>query len=107
MVMNQPDLKISDTLSVSRDQRTNAFEYPYMNDLVNKLKVCPLDPELCEFRFLDCKFHKDTVLLDIDFEDTYKKFIDTYHNKCPSLPKVYKVTDKRKRAIRFLLNWIN
>ena len=33
-----------------------------------------------------------------------KKFIDTYHNKCPSLPKVYKVTDKRKRAIRKMLS---
>ena len=56
---------------ISRDQRVNNFEYPNMNDLVNALKVCPLDPELCEYRYLDCKFHDDTVLAEFDFEETY------------------------------------
>ena len=102
MVMNQPDLKISDTLSVSRDQRTNAFEYPNMNDLVNKLKVCPLDPELCEFRFLDCKFHKDTVLLDIDFEDTYmEKEIRRVKQEDGSVKETVKEIGLRENATRY------
>ena len=101
MVMNQPDLDING-MKVSRDQRTNAFEYPNMNDLVNKLKVCPLDPELCEFRFLDCKFHKDTVLLDIDFEDTYmEKEIRRVKQEDGSVKETIKEIGLRENATRY------
>ena len=109
MVMNQPDLDING-MKVSRDQRTNAFEYPNMNDLVNKLKVCPLDPELCEFRFLDCKFHKDTVLLDIDFEDTYmEKEIRRVKQEDGSVKETVKEIGLREDATRYdetLKRWI-
>jgi len=109
MVMNQPDLDING-MKVSRDQRTNAFEYPNMNDLVNKLKVCPLDPELCEFRFLDCKFHKDTVLLDIDFEDTYmEKEIRRVKQEDGTVKETVKEIGLRENATRYdetLKRWI-
>lgn len=72
MVLQQGDLNIEGTM-VSRDQRTNEFDFPDMNDLVNKLKVCPLDPALCEYRYLDCKYLEPTVLADFDFSDTYNK----------------------------------
>lgn len=72
MVLQQGDLNIEGTM-VSRDQRTNEFDFPDMNDLVNKLKVCPLDPALCEYRYLDCKYLQPTVLADFDFSDTYNK----------------------------------
>ena len=42
-----------------------------MNDIVNQLKVCTLDPATCEYRYLDCKYYHDTVLADFDFEPTY------------------------------------
>lgn len=35
----------------------------------NQLQVCPLDPELCEFRVLNCKYFLDVPLVEIDFED--------------------------------------
>lgn len=72
MVLQQGDLNIEGTM-VSRDQRTNEFDFPDMNDLVNKLKVCPLDPALCEYRYLDCKYLEPTILADFDFSDTYNK----------------------------------
>ncbi len=30
----------------------------------------------------------------------YQKIVDLYHEKCPSLPKVQKITDSRKKAIK-------
>ncbi len=58
-------------LDSDRDQRT---ETPPggANSLIeaqNKLKVCPLTPETCEFRVLNCEFTHDKELVDIDFED--------------------------------------
>lgn len=71
MVLNQSDLNINGE-SISRDQRVNAIDYPDMNDLVNALKVCPLDPALCEYRYLDCKYHEPTTLAEFDFSSTYQ-----------------------------------
>ena len=71
MVLNQSDLNINGEL-ISRDQRVNAIDYPDMNDLVNALKVCPLDPALCEYRYLDCKYHEPTTLAEFDFSSTYQ-----------------------------------
>lgn len=71
MVLNQSDLNINGDL-ISRDQRVNAIDYPDMNDLVNALKVCPLDPALCEYRYLDCKYHEPTTLAEFDFSSTYQ-----------------------------------
>ena len=70
MVLPQGDLNIEGK-TISRDQRVNAFDFPDMNELVNKLKVCPLDPALCEYRYLDCKYHEPTVLSEFDFSETY------------------------------------
>lgn len=79
IVMALDDISLVDTKgvikTVSRDQRVNNFDYPNMNERVNALKVCPLDPELCEYRFLDCKFHEDKVVAEFDFETTYKEQI--------------------------------
>ena len=71
MVLNQSDLNINGEL-ISRDQRVNSIDYPDMNDLVNALKVCPLDPALCEYRYLDCKYHEPTTLAEFDFSSTYQ-----------------------------------
>lgn len=59
------------SLPKERDQRT---ETPpggaeALIKAQNDLKVCPLDPALCEFRVLNCKYRQDTELVDIDFEN--------------------------------------
>lgn len=66
MILQQEDLNI-DGKTVSRDQRVNPFEFPDMNDMVNKLKVCPRDPALCEYRQLHCTYHQTTALANFDF----------------------------------------
>ena len=83
MVMNQSDLNINGEM-ISRDQRVNSIDYPDMNELVNALKVCPLDPALCEYRYLDCKYHEPTILAEFDFSPTYEtteKQVNTVNGK--------------------------
>lgn len=83
MVMNQSDLNINGEM-ISRDQRVNSIDYPDMNELVNALKVCPLDPGLCEYRYLDCKYHEPTILAEFDFSPTYEtteKQVNTVNGK--------------------------
>ena len=70
MILEQGDLEIG-SVSVSRDQRVDN-SLPNMNDMVNKLKVCPLDPAECEYRVLNCKYHEPQVLAQFNFEDTYE-----------------------------------
>ena len=70
MILEQGDLEING-LSISRDQRVDN-SLPNMNDMVNKLKVCPLDPAECEYRVLNCKYHEPQVLAQFNFEDTYE-----------------------------------
>lgn len=67
IILPQGDINI-DGKAISRDQRVDGFKFPNMNDLVDSLKVCPLDPAMCEFRYLDCKFEKPTDLANFDFE---------------------------------------
>lgn len=60
------------SLPSDRDQRT-ATPAGGADSLIqeqNALKVCPLDPALCEFRVLNCKHRLDTVLAEIDFENS-------------------------------------
>lgn len=70
MILEQGDLEIG-SVSVSRDQRVDN-SLPNMNDMVNKLKVCPLDPAECEYRVLNCRYHEPQVLAQFNFEDTYE-----------------------------------
>lgn len=58
-------------LPEDRDQRTEtpAGGAAALIEEQNSLKVCPLDPALCEFRVLNCQHRHDTVLADIDFEN--------------------------------------
>ena len=70
MILEQGNLEING-LSISRDQRVDN-SLPNMNDMVNKLKVCPLDPAECEYRVLNCKYHEPQVLAQFNFEDTYE-----------------------------------
>lgn len=75
LVLPQGDLDITSVTgkvnTVSRDQRVNGFDYPDMNELVNQLKVCSLDPATCEYRYLDCKYLHETVLASFNFEPKY------------------------------------
>ena len=57
-------------LPSDRDQRT---ETPPggANSLIeeqNKLKVCPLNPETCDFKVLNCEFLHEKDMLDVDFD---------------------------------------
>lgn len=57
----------------SKDSRT-ANELVGAKDLTEKLdelNVCPRDPELCDFRVLNCSFDDDKVVANFDFEPTY------------------------------------
>ena len=57
----------------SKDSRT-ANELVGAKDLTEKLdelNVCPRDPELCDFRVLNCSFDEDKVVANFDFEPTY------------------------------------
>lgn len=57
----------------SKDSRT-ANELAGAKDLTEKLdelNVCPRDPELCDFRVLNCSFDEDKVVANFDFEPTY------------------------------------
>ena len=71
IVLPQGDLSING-FTISRDQRVDDWKYPNMNDVVNALKVCTLDPGTCEYRYLDCKYLHETVLADFDFSATYQ-----------------------------------
>ena len=71
IVLPQGDLSING-FTISRDQRVDDWKYPDMNDVVNALKVCTLDPGTCEYRYLDCKYLHETVLAEFDFSDTYQ-----------------------------------
>lgn len=75
LVLEQGNLTVQNnaggTVSISRDQRVNTFDFVNKNDVVNALKVCPLDPALCEFRTLNCKFTQDNLIADFDFESNY------------------------------------
>ena len=71
IVLPQGDLTMNG-FTVSRDQRVDDWKYPNMNDVVNALKVCTLDPATCEYRYLDCKYLHETVLADFDFSSTYQ-----------------------------------
>jgi hypothetical protein len=59
------------SLDPARDQRTSTPVGGAAGLLAdqNSLKVCPLDPALCEFRVLNCKHGLDVVVADIDFEN--------------------------------------
>jgi hypothetical protein len=59
------------SLPSDRDQRTAtpAGGADALIDEQNSLKVCPLDPALCEFRVLNCTHRMDTVLAEVDFEN--------------------------------------
>lgn len=70
IVLPQGDLSING-FTISRDQRVDDWKYPNMNDVVNALKVCTLDPATCEYRYLDCKYLHETVLAEFDFSATY------------------------------------
>ena len=100
IVLPQGDFNIEGK-TISRDQRVNAFDYPDMNDLVNKLKVCPLDPGTCEYRVLDCKYLHDTVLAQFDFSPTYETTEEDFsgdyeHNRKPvTKPNTYKNDEGR------------
>ena len=76
IVLNQGNVTITNndgnSVSLSRDQRINAFDFVNKNDLVNALKICPLDPALCEFRELNCKYVQDNLMAEFDFEPNYQ-----------------------------------
>lgn len=102
MVVPQGDLTVetanSGLYTVSRDQRVNTFDFPKMNDILNNLKVCPLDPATCEFRYLDCKYLKNQDLAFFDFsnatrdEDTgYWKVVNTTTGVEYLLPPDYQI----------------
>lgn len=104
MVLNQSDLNINGEL-ISRDQRVNAIDYPDMNDLVNALKVCPLDPALCEYRYLDCKYHEPTTLAEFDFSSTYQtteKQVDVNGNNV----EVIDIPVTKKNTYKDGANWV-
>ena len=104
IVLNQSDLNINGEL-ISRDQRVNAIDYPDMNDLVNALKVCPLDPALCEYRYLDCKYHEPTTLAEFDFSSTYQtteKQVEVNGNNV----EVIDVPVTKKNTYKDGANWI-
>lgn len=104
MVLNQSDLNINGEL-ISRDQRVNAIDYPDMNDLVNALKVCPLDPALCEYRYLDCKYHEPTTLAEFDFSSTYQtteKQVEVNGNNV----EVIDIPVTKKNTYKDGANWI-
>lgn len=91
LVLPQGDLSING-YTISRDQRVNDWEYPDMNEIVNSLKVCTLDPATCEYRYLDCKYLHETVLADFDFSATYQGTEPDYsgdyeHNLKPTTKK--------------------
>lgn len=71
IVLPQGDLSVNG-FTISRDQRVDDWKYPNMNDVVNALKVCTLDPATCEYRYLDCKYLHETVLAEFDFSATYQ-----------------------------------
>lgn len=72
IILPQGDIDI-DGKSMSRDQRVDGFKFPNMNELADSLKVCPLDPALCEYRYLDCKYDQPTDLANFDFENAVQK----------------------------------
>ena len=53
----------------SRDQRTELGLSSAENlmDLSNGLKYCPGTPELCDYRYLNCKYYQDVELLSLNF----------------------------------------
>ena len=57
-------------LDESRDQRSTMpiGSAEETLDNINKLKICPRDPGLCEFRVLNCTYYEDRVLASFDFE---------------------------------------
>lgn len=60
------------SLPADRDQRTT-LPPGSAADLINQraaLEICPLDPALCEFRVLNCRYHLDETLAEFDFTDT-------------------------------------
>lgn len=57
-------------LPSDRDQRTDSPPGG-ANALIeeqNKLKVCPLNPETCDFKVLNCEFLHEKDMLDVDFD---------------------------------------
>jgi hypothetical protein len=58
-------------LEASRDQRSTlpAGSADDTINEANRLKVCPRDPALCEFRVLNCTYFKDVLLAYFDFEN--------------------------------------
>lgn len=63
MIISLPDL---------RDQRVELPPGSAANLIAERaaLEICPLDPELCEFRVLNCRYHLDEELARFDFTNT-------------------------------------
>ena len=59
-------------LDKSRDQRTNLTLSAAENLIksANQLDYCPGTPELCDYRYLNCKYFEDVTLLSLNFNPT-------------------------------------
>lgn len=71
-------------------------ELPTVTDESNNVKKCYTEIEID----IDNKEIGESAAKGQHLHTLEKKLVDLYHEKCPSLPKVYKITDNRKRKIR-------
>lgn len=73
-------------------------ELPTVTDESNNVKKCYTEIEI--EKEIDNKEIGESAAKGQHLHTLEKKLVDLYHEKCPSLPKVYKITDTRKRKIR-------
>lgn len=71
-VLPQEDIEVKGQ-KISRDQRVAGFVSVDLSSQLDDLNVCPLDPGLCEYRYLDCQYYKDIKVADYDFNAYYDK----------------------------------
>ena len=82
--------------TLSLDENNAYTLHPRNESVTNLLQTCnePVTSSSTEDRIGKDRIGKDRDSID------YISIIDLYHDKCPSLPTVRKVSDRRKRAIR-------
>ena len=77
-------------------------ELPTVTDESNNVKKCYTEIEIEKEIDIDNKEIGESAAKGQHLHTLEKKLVDLYHEKCPSLPKVYKITDNRKRKIRMM-----
>ena len=90
------------TVTASYQQVTE--ELPIVTDESNNVKKCytEIEIEIEKEIDIDNKEIGESAAKGHHLHTLEKKLVDLYHEKCPSLPKVYKITDNRKRKIRMM-----